>query len=147
MSCIKTTYMYQAKIKCKHIYDLISGPPQSMHVGFNSSWELMFVLFVNVPTLNKTFDLIWCRYHFPPLISWWSLLLMEETGGPGENHRPVVSLWQTLSHNVVHLALIFDMFTNTLFLTCTCIIKLLIWFDVGITFRGELIFAGLNTIP
>ena len=24
---------------------------------------------------------------------------MEETGGPGENHRPVASHWQTLSHN------------------------------------------------
>jgi hypothetical protein len=32
--------------------------------------------------------------------------LMEETGGPGENHRPVVSHQQTLSHNGVHLALI-----------------------------------------
>jgi hypothetical protein len=27
--------------------------------------------------------------------------LMEETGVPGENHRPVVSHCQTLSHNVV----------------------------------------------
>jgi len=24
-------------------------------------------------------------------ISWWSYLLVEETGGPGENHRPVAS--------------------------------------------------------
>jgi hypothetical protein len=32
--------------------------------------------------------------------------LVDETGGPGENHRPVASHWQTLSHNVVHLALI-----------------------------------------
>jgi len=31
---------------------------------------------------------------------------VEETGGPGENHRPVASHWQTLWHNVVHLALI-----------------------------------------
>ena len=30
MSCIKTTY--QAKIRCKHIYDLISGPPQPVHM-------------------------------------------------------------------------------------------------------------------
>jgi hypothetical protein len=37
------------------------------------------------------------------VISWWSVLLMEETG---ENHRPVASHWQTLSHNVVHLDLI-----------------------------------------
>ena len=27
--------------------------------------------------------------------------MVEETGVPGENHRPVVSHWQTLSHNVV----------------------------------------------
>ena len=34
-----------------------------------------------------------------------SVLLMQETGVPGENHRPVASHSQTLSHNVVHLAL------------------------------------------
>jgi hypothetical protein len=27
--------------------------------------------------------------------------LVEETGLPRENHRPVASHWQTLSHNVV----------------------------------------------
>jgi hypothetical protein len=27
--------------------------------------------------------------------------LVEETRVPGENHRPVASHWQTLSHNVV----------------------------------------------
>jgi hypothetical protein len=32
--------------------------------------------------------------------------LVAERGGLGENHRPVASHWQTLSHNVVHLALI-----------------------------------------
>ena len=37
------------------------------------------------------------------VISWWSVLLVEETG---EHHRPVSSHWQNLSHNVVHLALI-----------------------------------------
>jgi hypothetical protein len=26
--------------------------------------------------------------------------LVEETGVPGENHRPAASHWQTLSHNV-----------------------------------------------
>ena len=40
------------------------------------------------------------------VISWQSVLLVDETGGPGENHRPVASHWQTLSPNVVHLALI-----------------------------------------
>ena len=41
------------------------------------------------------------------VISWRSVLLVEETGGPGENHRPVASHYkQTLSHNVINLALI-----------------------------------------
>jgi hypothetical protein len=29
------------------------------------------------------------------------VLLVEETGVPGENHRPVASHGQTLSHNVI----------------------------------------------
>jgi hypothetical protein len=36
------------------------------------------------------------------VISWRSALLLEETGGPGENHRPAASHRQTLSHNVVY---------------------------------------------
>ena len=39
-------------------------------------------------------------------ISWRSVLLVEETRGHEENHRPVASHWQTLSHTVVYLALI-----------------------------------------
>jgi hypothetical protein len=51
-------------------------------------------MFIN----NATFNNI-------SVISWRSVLLVEETGGPGENHRPAASHWQTLSHNVIHLAL------------------------------------------
>ena len=39
-------------------------------------------------------------------ISRRSVFLLEETGGPRENHQPVASHCQTLSHNAVHLALI-----------------------------------------
>ena len=40
--------------------------------------------------------------HFQQYFSsWWSVLLVEETRGLGENHRPVASHRQTLSHNVV----------------------------------------------
>jgi len=35
------------------------------------------------------------------VISWRSVLLVEENAVPEENHRPVASYWQTLSHNVV----------------------------------------------
>jgi hypothetical protein len=39
------------------------------------------------------------------VISWLSVLLVEETGVPGENHRPVASQRQTLSHNVIYSTL------------------------------------------
>ena len=35
------------------------------------------------------------------VISWRSILLVDETGILGENHRPAASHWQTLSHNAV----------------------------------------------
>jgi hypothetical protein len=35
------------------------------------------------------------------VLSWRSVSLVEKTGVTGENHRPVASNWQTLSHNVV----------------------------------------------
>jgi len=41
-------------------------------------------LFVYLVVFNATFNNI-------SVITWWSVLLMEETGGPGENHRPVAS--------------------------------------------------------
>ena len=44
--------------------------------------------------LNATFNNI-------SVLLWPSVLLVEETGVPGENHRPGASHWQTLSHNVV----------------------------------------------
>ena len=40
-------------------------------------------------------------YNNISVISWRSILLVEETGGPGENYRAVASYQQTLSHNVV----------------------------------------------
>ena len=35
------------------------------------------------------------------VISRQSVLLVEETGVPGENNWPVACYWQTLSHNVI----------------------------------------------
>jgi hypothetical protein len=36
-----------------------------------------------------------------PVISWRSVLLVEDFAVPGENHRPVTRHWQTLSDNIV----------------------------------------------
>ena len=34
------------------------------------------------------------------VVSWWSILLVDETGVHEESHRPAASHSQTLSHNV-----------------------------------------------
>ena len=47
-----------------------------------------------VMVFNATFNNI-------SVILWQSMLLVNETGVPGENHRAASSHWQTLSHNVV----------------------------------------------
>jgi hypothetical protein len=43
---------------------------------------------------NASFDNI-------AVISWKSVLMVEETRVPKENHWPAASHWQTLSHSVV----------------------------------------------
>ena len=55
---------------------------------------MSFRVWVRVMVFNATFNNI-------SVLPWWSVLLVEETEIPGENHRPVVSHSQTLSHNVV----------------------------------------------
>jgi hypothetical protein len=54
----------------------------------------IYIYMVRVMVFNTT-------YHNISVILWQSVLLVEETGVPGENHQPVVSHWQTLSHNVI----------------------------------------------
>ena len=44
---------------------------------------------------------LYATFNNISVISCWSILLVEETGIRGENHRPATSHWQTLSHNVV----------------------------------------------
>ena len=46
---------------------------------------------VMVMMFNATFNNI-------SVISWRSVLLVEDAGVPGESHRPVASHWQTLPH-------------------------------------------------
>jgi hypothetical protein len=47
-------------------------------------------------------------------ISWRSVLLVEETRVPDENHQPVASYWQTLSHNVVSSKILLENQANNL---------------------------------
>jgi hypothetical protein len=59
---------------------------QNMYIGMT--------IWVRVTVLNATFGNI-------SVILCLSVLLVEGTGGPWENHWHVTSHWQTLSHNVV----------------------------------------------
>ena len=52
---------------------------------------------VRVMVFNATFNNI-------SVISWRSVLLVEEIGEPREKHRPATNYWQTLSYNVVSSA-------------------------------------------
>jgi hypothetical protein len=56
------------------------------------------MMFVCVMVFNVTFNNI-------SVISWWSVLLVEETGGPGENHRPVFCYTGDTMNNISHISL------------------------------------------
>jgi hypothetical protein len=64
-------YLGNTDLHCFHIY--------------TGLWVMVF---------NTTFNNI-------SVISWRSVLLVEETEVPWENYRPAASHWQTLSHNAV----------------------------------------------
>ena len=58
--------------------------------------ELAICVYRHLPTFLSSFS------YVPDLLGWVGYLwLVEKIGVPGENHRPVASRWQTLSHNVV----------------------------------------------
>ena len=71
--------------------------------------KTLYVVVEGVMVFNVTFNNI-------SVTSQQSVLLVEETGVPGENHRPVASHLQTVSHNVVsstpHLSGIRTPFNN-----------------------------------
>jgi hypothetical protein len=70
---------------------------KSNKIYWNKSSDYSFVtkgIRVMVMVFHGTFNNI-------SVISWRSVLLLEETGVPGENQWPAASQWQILSHNVV----------------------------------------------
>jgi hypothetical protein len=85
--CIGT--VYTCMNSWKEAYNAIIYNKRNIHVTIEqNNWGIR-VMMVNA-TFNNISD-----------ISWRSILLVEETRVHGENHRPVASHWETLSHNVV----------------------------------------------
>jgi len=83
---------------------LEKNPDQVTYIRSHNTCSYPHVVFdidtlTRVRVFNATFNNI-------SVVSWRSALLVEETGEPGENHRPAASHLQMLSHTVVHLALI-----------------------------------------
>jgi hypothetical protein len=75
---------------------LVKWNSNDYRVLFNNAVHPLIVrdmLGFRVMVFNATFNNI-------SVISWRSVLLVEETGVPEENHQPAVSHCQTLSHNV-----------------------------------------------
>jgi len=86
----KRYLMYKFKQSLRHILHYSRKITKHLHIG-RQDREINRV---RVMLLGATFNNI-------SVISWRSVLLLEENGVPGEYHQPVTSHRQTLSHNVV----------------------------------------------
>jgi hypothetical protein len=109
------------------------------HRHFYKKWWGV-CLFVCVMVSNAPFNNI-------SVTSWRLFLLLEESRGRGENHRPVASDWNFVSHNVVHLALIEIRAHNTCGVNPTTIRsrpRRPLWW--GVTLRNNWLYNSIFSI-
>ena len=71
--------------------------------GFKIIEWFVILILLNLPSVVVVTIKVSCMvfnatFNNISVISWWTVLLVEETGVPGENYPPVTG--QTLSHNV-----------------------------------------------
>jgi hypothetical protein len=115
--CLVALWLIQEMTLIRYILWMFG---QGFHLIFQSHFVHLIIQnvsnFVSYKT-NKWINIFWGQYHWKiclvwfmvfnatfnniSAISWQSVLLVEETRVPSENHWPVASQWQTLSHNVV----------------------------------------------
>ena len=82
----------------------------------------IFIGWFRVMVFNTTFNNI-------SVISWWSVyivtivLLVEETWVSRENHRPVATNWQTLSHKFISIIQIHGCFLSWYIIVCFWFLK------------------------
>jgi hypothetical protein len=75
-------------VNCKNIIKVVPDCKTSSYCF--KKYEMKSIGLVWFMVFNATFN----------NISWRSVLSVEETGVPGENHRSVARNWRILSHNV-----------------------------------------------
>jgi hypothetical protein len=90
--------MYMQQVMRNHLYHYFISTNIFALIFYikNKNWICFKQYFLNrvrVMVFSTTFNNI-------SVISWWSVLLVEETGVPEENHWPAASHWQTLSQIV-----------------------------------------------
>jgi hypothetical protein len=73
-----------------------------------------FPLFPHLLRIRVRFMVFTANLNNISVISWRSILLVGDTGVPGENHRPAASQWQTLSHYVYRVHLCWEGFELTM---------------------------------
>jgi hypothetical protein len=98
----------------------------NVHVCDSHCWDyiLNFTTTYAIRNLSRVRDMVFNdTFNNISVISWRSVLLVEETGVPRENNRPVASHWQTLKtdrHDMTEILLKVSLNTISLTLHCTC---------------------------
>ena len=101
LDCIHTWLHLRFSTHVSGLYTYLTTPSVFSNVYFHNLEESTITTLIDwfvFMVFNTTFNNI-------SVISWWSVLLVEKTRAPRENYQPVTSHWQTLLHNIVHLAL------------------------------------------
>ena len=121
--CVYLTVLF---IVMAAIFVVLSGPFKTFQTEycFGSNWIRFLIIFFKAETIANGWQYlamaVWpvdlnniksgngvrdimlnAIFNNISVILWRSVLLMEETGVPGENHQPVATHWQIVSHNVV----------------------------------------------
>jgi hypothetical protein len=76
--------------------------------GLHNHSVLCWLLYIiSIDHYSEVSDMVMvfnATFNYISVISWRSILLMEDTGVPVKHHRPTASHWQTLLHNTSRLS-------------------------------------------
>ena len=112
----KSMYHIYVTLNLFHLHEIHKIPTKDVYCIIN-----IYHTFKRHDMLHFIFMVFNATFKNISVISWLSVLLVEETGGPGDNYRFVASHWQTLLHNVVHRTLIEIQLTTSLVIGTDCI--------------------------